>query len=475
MPPRVSLCLIVKNEEGNLPACLESAADLAAETVIVDTGSVDRTKEVAARFGAKVFDFPWVDDFSAARNAALRQASGEWIFWMDADDRITEPNRDRLRALLAGLKDENAAYIMKCLCPNDPSGGSISIIDHVRLFRNQPGIGWQYRVHEQVRPSLERLHYSFHNTDIEVLHVGYKDPAFQKGKCERNLRLLLLEDAERPNDAFIQFNIGWSYQGIDKLKEAREAYRRSLALLGTNRPFYARKLYAMLARVCRQLGQTHEAMAVCREGRAQYPQDAELLTQEAWLLYLFGDYVGTEARLLQLIQGPAPAMKDGNYADDPGLRGHITRHNLAVLYRDQGRLVEAEAQWRAALVEQPDFIVARLGLGELYLGQKRWRELEEVLARLQAEARTRVQAAVLLAQKHLAFQEYPAARKLVEEAIALDPKDLGPRIVLSRVLLAENRDGPAIEKALREVLALDPNNQEARQNLSFLGQRPGRG
>src|SRR5438093_160028 len=108
MKPKVSLCLIVKNEESNLPACLATAADLVDEIVVVDTGSTDGTKETAARFGARIFDFPWIDHFAAARNESLRHASGEWIFWLDADDRIDEENRARLRTLFANLPDENA-------------------------------------------------------------------------------------------------------------------------------------------------------------------------------------------------------------------------------------------------------------------------------------------------------------------------------------------------------------------------------
>ena len=113
MAPRVSLTMIVKNEEGNLPACLASAADLVDEVVVVDTGSADRTKEVAARFGARVFDFPWIDDFAAARNEALRHATGDWILWLDADDRIDEPNRQKLRQLFAALPDQNVAFALR--------------------------------------------------------------------------------------------------------------------------------------------------------------------------------------------------------------------------------------------------------------------------------------------------------------------------------------------------------------------------
>src|SRR6185369_12826459 len=85
MPSRVSLCMIVKNEEANLPPCLSSAADLVDEIIIADTGSTDRTREIAASFGARVVEFPWVDSFAAARNESVRHATGDWIFWLDAD------------------------------------------------------------------------------------------------------------------------------------------------------------------------------------------------------------------------------------------------------------------------------------------------------------------------------------------------------------------------------------------------------
>ena len=421
MPPRVSLCLIVKNEEDNLPACLTPVADLVEEIILVDTGSTDRTREIAGRFRARIHHFPWRDDFAAARNQTLRHATGEWIFWLDADDRIDEVNRQRLRELFAGLHNENAAYIMTCVCTT-AMGAGVALFDHVRLFRKQPGVRWEYRIHEQIRPTLERLKYSFHRSDVSILHIGYQDPALMRRKAERNLRLLQREEKDRRYDPHILFNLGLTCQELGRLPEALAYYRQSLPLAKDRRPVYLRKLYAMLAKVCRQLGQTGEAMTVCREGRALYPEDAELLTQEAWLLYLLGDFAGTEARLLHLLQGPAPPENDGNFSEDPGLRGHVTRHNLAVLYRDQRRLAEAEAQWRAVLTERPDMTDARLGLGELYLGQQRWRDLEEVLAQLQADPQGKVRAAVLLAQKHIAFQEFPAARRLMEEAIALDPR-----------------------------------------------------
>ena len=101
---KVSLTMIVRDEEKNLPHCLESVRGVFDEIVVIDTGSTDRTREIAREFGAKVFNFPWVDSFSAARNEALSHATGDYAFWLDADDVVEPGEKEKLRALLDGLK-----------------------------------------------------------------------------------------------------------------------------------------------------------------------------------------------------------------------------------------------------------------------------------------------------------------------------------------------------------------------------------
>jgi|SRR6516164_1974872 glycosyltransferase involved in cell wall biosynthesis len=468
--PRVSLCMIVKNEEANLAPCLEPVAALVDEIVIVDTGSSDGTREVAARFGARIFEFPWADSFAAARNESLRHAVGQWIFWLDGDDRLDNDNRPKLRALIADLKDDNIAYVMRCLCPAATAEKSDTLFDHVRLFRNLPGARWQYRVHEQILPALESLGAQIQRTDITIHHTGYQDETQKARKRERDLRLLLLEDAEHPGDPYTLFNLGWLYQESGALNDAWNYYRRSLEWVQPGQSF-APKLYAMFARVCRQLGRASEALAVCREGLARYPDHPEVLFQQAFCMYVLGDQIGTETSLLKLLTPTAPADTSFDFGADTGLRSYVTRNNLAVLYRDQGRFADAEAQWKAALAERPSFIDAMLGLGELYLGQNRWEEMENVLAELEAGPQTELQAAVLRGQKHLARREFDAARNILGGAIKRHPQALGPRLVLSRVLWQEGKDWAQVEQSLRGVLAIDPNNAEARSNLERL--RPG--
>jgi tetratricopeptide (TPR) repeat protein len=427
-PARVSLCLIVKNEEASLPTCLGSAADLVDEIVVVDTGSTDRTREVAERFGARVYPFAWVDDFSAARNESLRHATGDWIFWLDADEWLDEANGRRLRNLFAGLGDENAAYVMTQRCLQQasltgPSPGADQDVGQVRLFRRHPEIRWQYRVYEQIQPSVQRLGGALRHTDVVIHHPGYQDAAVYRGKIERNLRLAQLDLAEHPEDAWVLYGLGVFEQLLGNFAESIPYLQRGRDQLPP-RARYAAKLHALLVQAHHRLGQGEEARAACRAARSRYPQDPELLFQEGVLLQEAGDVQGAETCLLQLLE------------DRPGRPA-----------------VPAGAQLRGA---------ARATLTALYQTQDRARELD-------------VDALLVQARRHLDRKEFAAARQIVEQAIARAPHALTPRLALSHVLLLEGRDWDALDRALRDVLALDPTHAEAQHNLAVLLQRRGLG
>ncbi len=245
---KVSLSMIVKNEEANIRACLDSTADLFDGIVVVDTGSTDRTKELAAHIGARVFEFSWCDDFSAARNESLRSARGDSIFWLDADDRLDEENRDKLRALLAALNPGQVAYQMWCLTRVSTPANPALALSHIRLFRNHPGIRWQHRVHEQIMPAILAQGDTICPTDIIVQHTGYEDAVKNQRKQLRNLSLLQKADAEQPNNVFTLFNLGMAHFLLNRPAEALPFLKRSLA---GNPPdeVIVRKLYALLGEV----------------------------------------------------------------------------------------------------------------------------------------------------------------------------------------------------------------------------------
>lgn len=464
---RVSLTMIVKNEEANLPACLASVADLVHEIIIVDTGSTDRTKEIALQHGAKVFDFPWIDSFSAARNESLRHATGEWIFWMDADDRLDELNRKKLREIFTNLPNENVGFVMKCLCLPDIETGTSTIVDHIRLFRSHPQVRWTYRIHEQILPAIRRQGGKVQWSDVVVHHVGYRDSNVRKGKLQRDLRLLTMEYEEQPEDPFTLFNLASVYSEQGKTSDALDLFRRSLKRSAPEDSI-VRKLYAQIIQCHRHLGQSREALHACQDAIKHYPDDHEILFQEALTLRDLGDRQGAIATLERLL-----TQRDGRHfaSLDVGLRGYKTRHNLAVFLREEGRLDDAEKQWSLALEEQPDFGPALFGIAEICLAREDWPGFDKALQRIDQSAKNPLEAQILRARKHLALREFSLARDAIEIAIRMNGKAVWPRVVLTHILLQEAKDWVAAEKALRDVLALDPNHAEAMRNLQVLLQQ----
>ncbi len=204
----VSACLIVRDEEANLPRCLESLKGAADDIVIVDTGSVDRTVEIAKRAGARVFTFPWCDDFSAARNESLRQARGEWIMWIDADDELEEQFPGVLREMCLQLPAKTHGVWVDVRSAVDEHSDSPIMARQWRVFRNHAGIRFQGRVHEQPslrggQPNILMQHY------VKVHHWGYlPDQEVLRKKGERNTRLLLFSLAEDRDNAFHYYNLG---------------------------------------------------------------------------------------------------------------------------------------------------------------------------------------------------------------------------------------------------------------------------
>jgi glycosyltransferase involved in cell wall biosynthesis len=347
----VSLTMIVKNEEANLPQCLGSVRGLFDEIVVVDTGSKDRTVEVARSFGARVFHFTWIDDFAAARNAALQHATGEYAFWLDADDLVEPPERAKLENLLRSLsREQPRAFVVRCACDPGPGGsGGDTVVDHIRLFPISQGVRWTYKVHEQILPSLRRAGVSPEWTDITVRHTGYADRALRAKKLDRDVRILMGELGERPSDPFILFNLGMIAVERRQWKDALTYLTRSLAGSAPSDSI-TRKLYALIARVHEMLGDTEAALRVCEQGLAVDPDDAELWFRKGVAHRRRGERDQAEQNWRRILTLRRPEK----FASvDQGIYGHVTRRNLAALATERGDREEAKAQWRAILEECP--------------------------------------------------------------------------------------------------------------------------
>jgi glycosyltransferase involved in cell wall biosynthesis len=360
---RVSLTMIVKNEEANLSTCLESVHGVFDEIVVLDTGSKDRTVEIARSFGARVFDFVWVDDFAAARNAALARARGEYAFWLDADDLIEAPERGKLETLFGQLRRGGTmpAYVVRCSCDPGPDGaGGETVVDHIRLFPLIEGVRWTYRVHEQILPALKRAGVPVEWTDITVRHTGYSDRELRFRKLDRDCRILREELAERPDDPFTLFNLGSIAIEKSEWNEALGYLKPSLAGSAPTDSI-VRKLYALIARSYQMLRDYPAALSSCSEGLSLDPEDAELWFRKAVVHRSSGQPAEAEKCWRRILTLSRPRK----FASlDQGIYGHLTRRNLAALAQERGDVDEAQRQWRAVLAECPEDKEARRHLGE---------------------------------------------------------------------------------------------------------------
>ena len=224
MPGALTVCLVVKNEERNLPHCLNSVQDLASELIVVDTGSTDATPRIAAQYGAEVlpFDFTIVD-FAAARNHAIARAHGRWILILDADETLDRASAPEVESLVA--LDENAGYILER--HNHSSESATSTRDYVvRLFPNRPHYRYRGRVHETIDASILAGGGRLQKTGIRIHHNLSSDHEARRRKNHWYVEILKEEIAADPaDDSRLDF-LAAEYHQLEMFDEATEVAER---------------------------------------------------------------------------------------------------------------------------------------------------------------------------------------------------------------------------------------------------------
>lgn len=227
---RLSQCMIVKNEETNIRQALSWGKDIVCEQIVVDTGSTDRTAELAREMGAKVYTFLWQEDFSAAKNFAIEQAKGNWIAFLDADEWFSDEDTQRLLLLLEQIHPQQDLDIIRTKWANLDSDRSImSVSCQDRIFRNDPSLRYHYRIHEELfREGYKNLSFWDAQDQLTILHTGYAGAEKRKQKGERNARMLEEELQKNPHDGMCWAYLGDAYKALGNKKKAWDCYRRVL-------------------------------------------------------------------------------------------------------------------------------------------------------------------------------------------------------------------------------------------------------
>lgn len=465
--PLLSLCMIVRDSARTLPACLESIAPWVDEMVVVDTGSVDETREIARRFGASVFEFPWIDDFAAARNESLRHATGEWLFWMDSDDTIDESNGRRLRELAESAHAPTTlGYVVQVHCPMTTESGQIetTVVDHVKLFRNDPRLQFEGRIHEQILPSIRALGGEVAWTDLFVAHSGSdQSPEGRQRKVDRDLRILKLDLAERPGHPFVLFNLGMTYADMG-LHDVAEDWLRKCLAASHPRESHLRKAYALLVSSLHQQNQLDEAGSRCSEGLALFPADPELLFRRGMLAHEQSQFEEAVSAYRELLT--QQSLPRHFTSIDRGIAGYKTRHNLALLYAEQARPPLAELQFRLSLREAPLFRPSVHALAQLLLDQGKLTAAEMLAESIRGTGRVENESDAFWLLSEIARRrgDGPQSRTLLERAVVLQPESL----FLLRAKCRHHFDDGQLDEAAASLELLTrraPDDASAHYNL----------
>jgi GT2 family glycosyltransferase/glycosyltransferase involved in cell wall biosynthesis/Flp pilus assembly protein TadD len=414
----LSLCMIVKDEEEMLAGCLAAAAQAVDEIVVVDTGSTDRTVEIAESFGARVVHFPWNGSFADARNVSLEHATGDWVIYLDADEHLDDGAARALRALL-GRTWREAFYLRETNLTGADDAGSAVAHPAMRVFRNRPEYRFEGRIHEQkTRLMPTYLPERFEVTSIGVRHFGYlKSRVAARDKSRRNLELLEAE-ARESSSPFLAFNLGSEHQMRGDWELAAASFDEAWAALHREPEWhtagYAPLLAVRAGRARRECGRIAEARELLAEAAGVWPDYTDVHFELAVCAQAMGDLDEAERLLRHCLElGDAPPR----FVATIGAGSHVALGVLGEIAEARGDLAAAEDYYRRALGTFPTFTAPVVPLAALLVGSGRPAEAERTLRAALERQPGNDAARVALLQALIAQRRYGEAA----DAAAAEP------------------------------------------------------
>jgi len=431
--PGVSLCMIVRNEEAYIEACIQSAQSYVTEMIVCDTGSTDRTVEIAQSLGARVVRRTWTDDFAAARNYVLSLAAEPWILMLDADERLVPAETEEWEKLLCA--EGQWGYYLRLisrLAPTDADQEGAAVTDAVcRLFRNDARIRFVGIIHEECATAVAVLQgRPLEISSLTILHEGYRPDVVElRRKKERNARLLTKALAVNPSDPLLRYAAGTELLGAGRWPEAA-SWLQPLAGQLDDTCGFASDVYLKLSAAYRMAGHLDEAIAAAEAGLQRYADFPDLYEALA-AVHMERDDARTALQMLKhaLAVGTAAPY----YSSVDGAGGYRTMCEAGAACERLYAWREAAAYYAAALDERPGLTRAWIRLLALYQAAEGENEIvirgfwERAVERLLAQRdgaeddseqlvleRAKLRIAKLLLQMHEAETAGPYIERLVE-------------------------------------------------------------
>lgn len=363
----VSLCMIVKNEEESLPRCLNSVRDFVDEMIIVDTGSTDKTVEIAKCFGAKTYYFAWNDNFSDARNYSLSKATKDWILIMDADDEFEREDKWKLLNITENKIAGTNAYCGRTICYSGevPDNNSIIMNMNIRLIKNHRGYKFEGSIHEQIVLTPEELKnpYAMVAVDIRFYHYGYLISVIAaKDKHKRNITLIEKELKAKPQNPFMLFNMGNEYYAMHDYKKALDYYMQSYQFFDP-KPGFSSMLLIRIIMCHEAMGTGNEIFKYVKLGLQHYPHFTDFE-------FLKGDELLRQKKILQAISAykkcltmGEPSLNMNNMAGVGTYKPHYTLSTIYTAIGEYGKAIlhcgkalKSNRTFRAAYAEMIDLL-----------------------------------------------------------------------------------------------------------------------
>jgi len=417
---KLSVCMITLNEENDLSKCLKSVKPFADEIIIVDTGSTDKTKGIAKQFGAKLFDFTWVDDFSAARNVSLDHATGDWILVIDADEIISKEDLKKIKFIIEKT-DSDAFFLDQRNYTTNTKVHGWKPVDHykeckgdgffsnpiIRLFRNKKEIRFSNKIHEMVDKSLLKISAKVENSGIPIHHYGpLRSEEFINKKREKYLRIGLAQIKETPDNPRPYYEVAMIYKNTGKfekaeeffkkvavlderyllvytnlgevygkrgdLKRAVEAYRKSIELKPKNE-----NAFINLSLIYTQKNKFNEAISLLVKALDNNPKSSTAYNNLALLMVKKKDY----AKAVKIL---TTAHKRTGLAKFKAAKDALLKKQPEIIKQQEwyqsGDYKNLEKHFKAKLKKDPNDVMAATNLGLVYHKKKDFNDLSSFLS-----------------------------------------------------------------------------------------------
>jgi tetratricopeptide (TPR) repeat protein len=466
----VSACMIVKNEEELLPGCLESIRDWVDEIIIVDTGSTDRTVEIAKSYGAKVFHQPWEGNFSKHRNYSLEQASCDWIFVIDADERIYQEDVPLIKKVLN--QDDYKIISINVFNVSGENEETVTFLPSIRFFKRELGLRYEGIVHNLLQPPADE---PVMRAGIRLKHFGYGlSPEKMKAKIARSKALLEKQIAENPDNAFALFNYAQLLrgEGIEKHPEnAEKIIRAAGRALELTRPNVAseRHIHIMthhqLGWVYFVLGEYDKAEKYCLDVLRHKPDylDALLLLGHIYLRQRRFDQA--EEYYRRYIDTQVSYNETCEIDNIILLHGHslpVAYYGLGQAAEQRGDLEQAKRYYRKTVEQSSGFMDTYWRLGRIHLAEHDLTEAERCFLKQLENDRQSLQAIVGLADLYYIQKDYDKADRYYQQALSVKPDDAAVIVQYGRLLMETGREDQAVETLRRTMESTDTQGKAER-------------